>query len=283
MRIASALWHAVIAAAAVRSRPRRPAARTAPAGPSASRNRPSGAEVAAGRPVDAPSGCGPRRGVDRLDLAAVALRRPRIEDGDDLPAAATSVVPVDRPRPGVAQRELAGRRTPARRVGERAADRDPRLDPAVEQADVGDGRGRRASTTAGPRSCRPRRRRRRWSLASSKPSSRHPRGEGGRGGERVPARARRRREVARRGRRRPPRAGARLGVVAPALRPVVQPPADVGDSQGRVAEAVLQGLGGDQGHGREDTHGRTPAILSRGAATAPRPGPRRPRGSFAPA
>ena len=65
-----------------------------------------------------------------------------------------------------------------------------------------------------------------------------------------------------------------FGVVAPALRPVAQPPADVGDPQVRVAEAVLQGLGGDQGHGRR-IRGRSPAILSRGAATAPRPGPSR--------
>ena len=244
MRIASALWHAVtplpqydtISSPSGANRARSASGVEEPA---------VRAEVAAAGPVDRRRDV-PGDAVDRLDLAAIALGRARIDDGD---AAQPRLerVPLDRPRPGVAQREVT---RPRRRHVRRqlAADRDPRLDAAVEQADVGmaevvehppqPGRDRPARVVVGDDGA-----------GVVEPELGHPRGEGGGGGERMPARSRRRREVGVEVDEH--RAGqVPLGVVAPALRPVVQPPADVGDSQVRVAEAVLQGLGGDQGHGR---------------------------------
>ena len=122
------------------------------------RKPPVGAEVAAARAADRPSGCGRAR-VDGLDVAAVALGRPRVDHADGAEPCGQAVA-VDRPRPVVREREVA-RATAAARPSSAGHPAPPRPRSRRRARGPGGARGRRASTTGAPRSCRRRRRRRR--------------------------------------------------------------------------------------------------------------------------
>ena len=269
-RMANALWHAVTPLPQYETT-RHPAARTARE--AHRRQEPAvRPEVAAARPVDR-GGDVAGDGVDRLDLAPVAFRRPRV-DQRDLPEPL-----VQRSRSIVRDQRSRSRSRPGGQSGTSVvrapADAVQAWIPPSSRARR-DARGRRASTTAAPRSSRPRRRRRRscWRRRTrARPGGR----EVGRGGEGMTTRARRRGEVAievdEHGARQVP-----VGVVAPPLLAIVEPPADVGDAQARVVKPVAQRLRGEQGHGRRIDVGEPSASVADDRAATTMRHPRDVRG-----
>ena len=203
-----------------------------------------GCEVAAARPADGRRDVAADR-VDGLGLASVALGCAGVDEADAAQPC-RELVAVDRPRPAVGQREPA--RAPAWGRPPSGGRRSPSTPRSRRRArGLGDGRGRRASTTGARRSSRRRRRRPRspsCRRTRARPSGAANAAGEGRGWRPGPAR---RGEVGVEVHEH--RSGDVPGlVVAASLGAVGEPPADVGDPQIGVADARHQGLGGEQGH-----------------------------------